>query len=67
MPACRLVTLFKIRSTFSADCDGRASCASSMSDLEDRGYLDESRGNVDPYLEGERLWSTKEFHYRRIR
>lgn len=23
-----------------------------MSDLEDRGYLDESRGNVDPYLEG---------------
>jgi hypothetical protein len=23
-----------------------------MSDLEDRGYLDESRGNTDPYLEG---------------
>ena len=56
MPACRLVTPFTIRNTFSADCDGRASCAcSSMSDLEDRGYLDESRGNVDPYLEGATL------------
>ncbi len=33
----------------------QACACSSVSDLEDRGYLDESRDNADPYLEGGRF------------
>lgn len=40
-----------------------AGARSSMSDLEDRGYLDESRGNADPYLEGKRRSGLVQFRH----